>query len=104
MVRWVRGSEVPITVKIMNNDPTIATAIGALVDIDSVAVSVWDRAGTAKVTDVAASNLTTGYYRYFVATAVDWALGACDVEVVLTASGRVRILKRKFILVDSDPG
>ena len=104
MIRWVRGSEVPITVKIMNNDPTIATALGALVDIDSVVISVWDQDGVQKVTDQAASNIAVGYYRYFAATAAAWSLGACDVEVVLTASSKVRILKHKFILVDEDPG
>lgn len=102
MIRWVRGSEVPITVKITNNDPTISAAIGTLVNIDSVKVNVWDQDGTLRVDSQTADNPKTGYYRYFADTAAAWALGTCVVELVLTASGNVRILKSKFALIESD--
>lgn len=101
MRRWVRGSAIPVTVPIRNNDATAVADIGDLVDVDSVSVSVWDRAGTQKVEDQAAANLETGYYRYFIVTASGWILGTYDVEVTVTSASQPRIIKSSFVLVSS---
>ena len=99
MKRWVRGSEVPITIPIRDSDPSNEVDDGTLIDIDSVTINVWDRAGTQQVIDQAASKPSTGYYRYFADT-TGWALGTCHVEATLTASSRARIIKGRFVLIE----
>ncbi len=81
---------------------TLKDKAGALIDPDSTKISIFDPSGTAKITDVAMTKVSTGVYDYTYQSAEADATGNYAIKIKAVSGSYTSIVKTKLFALESE--